>query len=183
MFPNPLHPAVVHLPIALVGLLPLFATGALLAIHRGAPARRVWTLVVGLHALLAVCAWAAVETGEEQEEAVERVVAEQHIESHEEAAERFLVLAGIALGLSASGLLGGRSGKVGRVLGTASTALLLTAGIQVGNSGGDLVYKHGAARAYAIEGSSRAEHTWGNKGRGTAERDSRTTAVDREEND
>ena len=42
MLPNPMHPAVVHFPVVLAFLLPLFVAGALLAIRRGANARRAW---------------------------------------------------------------------------------------------------------------------------------------------
>jgi len=42
MLPNPLHPAVVHFPIVLALLLPIFAIGALWTIRRGARPRRAW---------------------------------------------------------------------------------------------------------------------------------------------
>jgi hypothetical protein len=54
MLPDPLHPAVVHLPMALAVLIPALA----------------------------------LETGKDEEDRVERVVSEDLIEAHEEAAER-----------------------------------------------------------------------------------------------
>jgi hypothetical protein len=63
MLPDPLHPAVVHLPMALAVLIPALA----------------------------------LETGKDEEDRVERVVSEDLIEAHEEAAERFLLLGGIGL--------------------------------------------------------------------------------------
>lgn len=148
MLPDPLHPAVVHFPVVLVMLLPLFAVGALWAIRRGARPLQAWGLVVGLAALLMVSSWAAVETGEDQEETVESVVAESAIHTHEEAAEIFLWLAGGTLLLAGAGLLGGRVGGPARVVATVAALGLVVAGWRVGHSGGELVYTHGAAAAY-----------------------------------
>lgn len=146
--PDPLHPAVVHLPIALALLAPLFAGLTIVTIHRELLPERSWAFVVLLQLLLVSSGWLAAETGEDQEERVERVVAERHIEGHEEAAERFLWAAGIALLAVGAGLLPGRNGLVGRVVGAVATIIVLAAAVPVGHSGGELVYVHGAARAY-----------------------------------
>lgn len=148
MLPDPLHPAIVHLPLALTLLLPLFAIGALLLLRRGVRPSRAWSLVVAFAGLLFVSAWLAVRTGEAEEERVEEVVAESAIEEHEEAAERFLWLGGFAFALTALGLAPGLAGRLGRGLGTAGVLALVFAGYQVGAAGGELVYRHGAARAY-----------------------------------
>ena len=68
MLLDPLHPAVVHFPVVLAFLLPLFAAGALWAIRRGAAPRRAWLLPIAGAAALALSAWVAVETGEAQTE-------------------------------------------------------------------------------------------------------------------
>lgn len=149
MMPDPLHPAVVHLPIALAILVPGFALLALLAIQRGWLPARSWALIPVLQVLLLGSGWLALETGQQQEERVERVVAERHIDAHEEAAERFLWVAGLGLVISAAGLLPGRRGSLGRAAGTVAAFAVLAAGIYVGHSGGELVYKHGAAASYA----------------------------------
>lgn len=147
--PNPLHPAIVHLPIALAVLIPGLALLAILAIRAGFVPVRTWSAVILLNALLVGSSWLAIETGEAQEEKVEGVVAERNIESHEEAAQRFLVVA-IGAGLvSAAGLLAGRRGAIGRTATLAASAAVLVAGIAVGHSGGQLVYRDGAASAYA----------------------------------
>ena len=86
MLPDPLHPAVVHFPIVLVILLPIFALGALWAIRRGASARLAWAMPLAVAAALAASAWFAVETGEGQEERVESVLSESVLHEHEEAA-------------------------------------------------------------------------------------------------
>jgi uncharacterized membrane protein len=149
MLPDPLHPAVVHFPVVLVVLLPIFALGALWAVRRGTPARRAWAVPVAAAAALAVSSWVAVQTGEGQEERVERVVAESVLEEHEEAAERFLLLSGVLFLVTAAGLAGGTLGRAGRLVSTVGAFALVAAGVQVGRSGGELVYEHGAASAYA----------------------------------
>jgi uncharacterized membrane protein len=148
MLPEPLHPAIVHLPVALALLAPLAALAGLAAIRAGWLPARAWVAVVLLYALLAGSAWLAVETGEAEEEKVERVVSERFIEGHEEAAERFLAIAAVAFVVSAGGLLRGRFGGVGRAVTIAAGAAALASAVAVGHSGGELVYRHGAASAY-----------------------------------
>jgi uncharacterized membrane protein len=153
MIPEPLHPAVVHFPVALAVLAPFAALAALGAIRVGWLPARAWLAVVLLHGLLAGSAWLAVETGEEQEERVERVVRERFLEEHEEAAERFLTVVALAFVVSGAGLLGGRVGGFGRALTVAAGAAALAAAVAVGRSGGELVYVHGAADAYVERGA------------------------------
>lgn len=148
MLPNPLHPAVVHFPIVLAVLLPLFAIGALVAIRKGARPLRAWSLPLAVGAALTLSSWVAVETGEDQDERVERVVAEQPLETHEERAEMFLTLSGVLLLVSATGLVRGVVGRAGRITATVGAVALVVAAAQVGHSGGELVYRHGAASAY-----------------------------------
>jgi hypothetical protein len=148
ILPDPLHPAIVHLPIALTLLLPPFALGALWAIRRGATPIRAWGVAAALFAALTLSSWMAVESGEQAGERVERVVAEAPLESHEEAAEGFLTMSAVVLGVALVGLGGGRVGRAARLLGTAGSVVLLGAGWRVGHSGGALVYRHGAASAY-----------------------------------
>jgi uncharacterized membrane protein len=148
MLPDPLHPAVVHFPIVLVILLPLVALGAVLAIRRGASPRRAWAIPLTVAAGLWASAWVAVETGEADEDRVEKVVAESAIEEHEDAAERFLVLSGVLLLVAATGLARGPLGSAARLLSTVGAMGLVVVGAQVGAAGGELVYEHGAAAAY-----------------------------------
>jgi uncharacterized membrane protein len=148
MLPDPLHPIVVHFPIVLVVLLPIFALGALLMIRRGAAPRRAWTIPLALAAALTLSAWVAIQTGEREEDRVERIVGDSAMHTHEEAAERFLVLSGVLVLIAGAGLAGGTIGTSARWIATAGSLGLVLAGIQVGGSGGDLVYRHGAASAY-----------------------------------
>jgi uncharacterized membrane protein len=77
--PTPLHPLIVHLPIAMTVLLPLFGLGALIAIRRGSRVLPVWALATAMIALTLGSGLLAKETGEDEEEAVEKVVAEESI--------------------------------------------------------------------------------------------------------
>jgi len=148
MLPDPLHPAVVHLPIALAILIPVLAILGLVLIYMEFLPARSWILIALLQAILVGSGWLALETGEEQAERVERVVPERRIEEHADAAERFLIIAGIGLLASLAGILPRRIGAIGRAAGTLAALGALAAGGYVGHLGGDLVYKHGAASAY-----------------------------------
>src|SRR5262245_10743402 len=148
MLPDPLHPAVVHFPIVLAALLPFIATCALWAIRRGARPGPTWAIPIGVAAALTLGGWVAVETGEREEEKVEPVVAESSLHQHEEHAERFLVLSGVLLVITAAGLLRGVPGRAARLGATVGAFGLLALGAQVGHSGGNLVYRDGAASAY-----------------------------------
>jgi uncharacterized membrane protein YphA (DoxX/SURF4 family) len=97
---------------------------------------------------LTVSGWVALQTGEAEEDRVEAFVGEAAIHEHEEAAERFLLFAGVVTLVAGVGLLSGAVGTAARVVATAGTAVVLAAGVQVGSAGGKLVYEHGAAQAY-----------------------------------
>lgn len=151
MIPNPIHPAIVHFPIVFAVLLPLAAIVALLLVMRGAHFRRTWLLPAALAVALAAVSFAAVRSGEAQEDRVEDVIGERPLHQHEEAAERFLLLTAIVAGVSLIGLAGGNVGVAARWMATAGAVVILAAGYQVGRSGGELVYEHGAASAYVGE--------------------------------
>ena len=144
----PLHPLVVHFPIVLVTLLPISIAIALWIIRKGATPRRVWSVPVALAAALALSAWVATQTGESQEDRVERVVSKGALHGHEESAERFLVLSGVLALVAAAGLAPGTVGRAARLVTAAGAVGIVVAGAQVGHSGGLLVYRHGAASAY-----------------------------------
>ena len=116
MLPDPLHPAVVHFPIVLSVLLPVVVLGALLAVRRGASLRVAWAIPVALALALTASAWVSIETGEAQEDRVEAVVPETAIHTHEERAERFLVLSGAVLAILAVGFAGGVVGSSARAV-------------------------------------------------------------------
>lgn len=151
ILPSPLHPAIVHLPMALAVLIPVFAVGSLWAIKQGARPFRAWGVAVALFCALSLSSWAALETGEDADEKVESIVPESAIGAHEEAAEQFLILSVIVLGVAAVGLFKGKAGGIARGAATVGTLGLLVSGWNVGHSGGGLVYKYGAASAYVAD--------------------------------
>ncbi len=150
--PDPLHPALVHLPLGLAVLLPLVTLLCLAAIARGFLPARAWWGIALVAAVLAGGALATEEAGEDQVERVEPVVGKDALHEHEESGEWFVWLALGTSVLAAAGLLGGRPGRVARIATLVASALLLAAGVRTGESGGHLVYVHGAANAYIDPG-------------------------------
>lgn len=145
------HPKVVHLPMALAVLMPLIAGGALFAAWRGWIDRRAWVGVVLLQAVLLGSGTLAMNTGEREEDLVEHVVAESQIEAHEEAAEVFawasaVVLLFMALPLALPEGRARQAALMGAFLGT---LMVFGFGYKTGETGGRLVYEHGAAQAHA----------------------------------
>ena len=155
----PLHPALVHLPVAFALLLPLLALVTAVAIARGWLPARSWALVVLLHVLLAGSAWRAEQAGHHDEERVEKIVPRDAIETHEERAERFVLFCGAALLVTAAGLLAGGPGGVARGAAVVLAAGLTVAAIRTGESGGALVYQHGAASAWQPKNGASAPPT------------------------
>lgn len=154
----PLHPKLVHLPIALAVIMPLVTSGLLIAWFRDWLPRRAWAIVVGLQLMLVGTGFAAMQTGESDEEVVEDVVPDSAIEAHEEAAEVFfwsavgvLVIAAAAIVVPAPGaaLAAGSVALLG-------TIVVLALGIRVGEAGGKLVYEHDAGAAWSQASASGA---------------------------
>jgi uncharacterized membrane protein len=147
----PLHPAIVHLPLGLAFVLPALAAGFAWALLSGRVQARAWVVIVALQAVLLGAGLAAMNTGERDEDRVERVVPEAAIERHEEYAEQFvwatgatLILAGLVLVFRKPRLIQGLS-----VAAVAGTIVVAAAAVRVGHAGGQLVYTHNAAAAYS----------------------------------
>lgn len=153
---SPLHPVLVHLPLGLAVIMPLISAGVLFAWFKGWLNLRAWAVVVVLQLALAAGGFAALQSGEQDEDAVERVVPESAIEAHEEAAQVFVWVAAATLALSAAVLaVPGEKFKHGLALVTvAGTLAVLGAGYVTGKRGGELVYTHNAGSVYSQPASN-----------------------------
>lgn len=146
--------------------MPLIATGLLLAWWKNWLGRRGWVVAIALQALLVVSAGVAIRSGEEEEERVEKVVAENLIEHHEEAAKQFAGAgAGVLLLMVLAFAMGSRKPALPlAAVATLGTLAVLALGYRTGQAGGSLVYEHGAAQAYgsasgkASPGQESGEH-------------------------
>jgi len=148
----PLHPPFVHLPLGLSVLLPFLVGGLAWLVRKRRAGRGAWLLVIGLQVLLVGSAVTATITGERDGRQVERVTGRGPIDTHEDAAQLFLLAAFLGLGLLIAALA---MKQRAFVLTLAATALaLLTAGLgaRTGYRGGELVYRHGAAGAHEVSG-------------------------------
>ncbi len=145
----PFHPVIVHLPLGLSAVMPAVALILLVAIWRKWLPPGSWWLAVALQAVLSGGAWFAMEAGEDEEDRVERLVPHDAFEEHEEKAEVFFKASAATAALMAvAGLLASR--RAGPALMGASiiaSAAVLVLALQTGHSGGELVYRHGAAGA------------------------------------
>lgn len=144
------HPKLVHLPLALAVLVPLFAGALALAWWRGWLPRRTWWIAVAMQLILLGSSVAALQSGEADEDRVEAIVGDGPLEAHEEAAEQFTTAAAVTTVLMlVGGLLGGRLAPIAVGLGLVGSLVGLGLGVRTGQRGGELVYVHGAASAHA----------------------------------
>ncbi|RLB48359.1 MAG: hypothetical protein DRJ42_23405 [Deltaproteobacteria bacterium] len=145
------HPKLVHVPMALGVLMPLIATGLVVAWWRKWLPARGWAIAVLLQGLLFGSGVLALQSGEAEEERVEEVISEDAIERHEEAAEAFVWASGAVFGVMLLGLAaaGGRPGLPIAAAAALGTIVVFGLGYRTGEAGGALVYEHGAGAAYA----------------------------------
>ncbi len=136
----PLHPALVHLPLALGVILPI-VTGILMA--RGPRVTGLWKAVPGLQLLFVAALYAAMASGEADGELIQAAgFPKEPVEAHERLGQAALVAALVAVLPAALAVK-----TVPRVM-LARTALLLVqvcAAVLVlwaGREGGRLVYEH-----------------------------------------
>jgi uncharacterized membrane protein len=173
----PLHPAVVHLPLGLALIIPVFTVlfalvlwsqffrragaaslvpvGEVVVVDARRPGPRAWIAVVALQAVLLGAGLVAMNTGEQDEERVERVVPEAAIERHEEYAQQFVWGSGLMLALAALVLVFRRPPVALWLVTAAALASLLVAALalRVGKAGGELVYAYNAGAAYSSPAS------------------------------
>jgi pimeloyl-ACP methyl ester carboxylesterase len=150
----------VHLPLGLAFVIPALAVGFAWALWKGrVRSRGAWIAVIALQVVLLGGGLVAMNTGEREEDRVERVVPDSAIERHEEYAEQFVWAAGLTL---VTALLVPTFRKPAVVHAMAAltvmgTLLVAAAAIRVGHAGGQLVYGHNAGAAYAAAGQQGGE--------------------------
>ncbi len=86
----PLHPAIVHLPLALTFILPALILVFIWAIRSGKMSREMWVVIVGLQLVITASGYIALETGETDEEKVAQVAGILLMQTHEQTAEIFV---------------------------------------------------------------------------------------------
>lgn len=145
----PFHPLIVHLPLALTLILPVMIFIFAAFIYKNKLPHQTWLVIIGLQLLTTVSGYVALETGEDEEHQVERVVDKKIIHEHEEKAEIFVGATVVTLVLSIAAYFLQRQLQlyVNMVIGILSLVCCYLA-YQTGGSGGELVYRHGAASAY-----------------------------------
>jgi len=152
---TPLHPAIVHFPIALAFILPVLILVFSLMIKKNKMAPQAWFIIIGLQLLTTVTGYVSLESGEEAEDVVEKVLDKKLIHEHEERAEIFVGSTVVALVLSTAAFFLRKEFQfilklVVFVLSLVSSFLAY----RTGHAGGELVYRYGAASAYALEAKS-----------------------------
>ena len=146
---TPLHPSLVHLPLALAFILPPLVLIFALMIRKNKMAPQAWLIIIGLQLVTTVSGYVALETGEDEEHQVEKVVDKKIIHEHEERAEVFVGATVVALVLSVATFFLLKDIQFYLHLTIAAISLVSCfLAYRTGASGGELVYRHGAASAY-----------------------------------
>jgi uncharacterized membrane protein len=148
----PLHPMIVHFPMALTFILPVLVVvfAYMIKINKMTP--KGWLIIVGLQLAVVITGYISLETGETEEHSVEKVVSKDLIHDHEEAAEIFVGSTVLALVLSIGVFFIRKEFQLPIKLGIALIGLVSCyLAYKTGTLGGELVYKHGAASAYQTD--------------------------------
>lgn len=159
--PDPLHPAVVHFPIALLLLGAVMAPVAVFWRRQPVPVVASALLVLG-----ALGTWAAVETGEGDGGLLESGSAQREtlVDAHETWAKRTLGSSIVAAVAAVGSVLAGRWPRTARAVAIVA-AMASAAGAygvyQTGHRGGALVYRHGAGVELATVPSAGPEASQG----------------------
>lgn len=148
----PLHPMIVHFPMAITMILPVLILVFAYMIKMNKMTPKSWLIVVGLQLAVVITGYVALETGETEEHTVEKVVSKKLIHEHEEAAEVFVGSTVLALVLSIAAFFIRKEIQfpIKLTVGVISLISCFLA-YRTGMLGGELVYKHGAASAYSVE--------------------------------
>lgn len=148
----PPHPRLVHQPLGLAAALPPAAFAVALLEARLGLGPGAWAVLTGLQALLVLSTLGALRSGELARPRVKPLMPEGVLGRHRRASRAFFVASVLTLGaMGATGLLSGGARSWGAWASVALGGLALLLGARAGRTGGELVYVHGAARAYTAE--------------------------------
>lgn len=145
---------IVHFPLALTFIVPILVVIFAIMIRMNKMNPKSWLIIVGLQLVIVGTGYIALESGETEEEQVEKVVSKSLIHEHEEAAEVFVGSTVVALVLSIAAFFVRK--EIGFPLKIVISLIGLISGYlanRTGHLGGELVYKHGAASVYVQENS------------------------------
>lgn len=147
----PMHPKLVHVPMALCVLMPAVAALAWLGVWRGWFTPRVWLIVAFLQSATVVGGAAALWSGLQDGEKVDGYASEEALETHEERAYAFVyIAAGNSVLCCVTFFLANRR-RQQQLLGAVAVVALAGgsyAGYLVGDAGGRLVYVAHATDAH-----------------------------------
>ena len=140
MFDLPLHPFIVHFPIAIGILMPMLVVGVGLGIKLLKWPHQTWWMIVFFQTVVVASSVIAVVSGEKEEERPGPPLNQEQLAVHEEAGETIPWTAGVALILSMAPLIMPKKMK-----GLALLFLIVSLGIMIqliytGHSGGQLIY-------------------------------------------
>ncbi|HXH74131.1 MAG TPA: DUF2231 domain-containing protein [Bacteriovoracaceae bacterium] len=148
--PEPFHPLIVHMPIALTFILPFLIFIFAKLIHDNKMTPYGWLIVIVLQMVVTATGYISLESGETEEHKVEKIVSKKLIHEHEEASEIFVGSSVVALVISIAAFFIRKEFQF-RIKLAVGVISLISAYLayDTGRLGGELVYKHGAASAYA----------------------------------
>lgn len=143
----PFHPMLVHFPIVLTAIMPALLIALLVVERKRWATSKIWFLALGLSALNSIITFWAMRAGEHDEELVEKIVRESLIDAHAEWGEWVLWM-GITVFVCLFASMIFKKIKLIKVLPIIMSLAAIFPVVQAGHSGGELVYKHGAAKAH-----------------------------------
>ena len=144
---TPLHPLLVHFPIVLTFCLPVLLFIFWIAERKGWVSQKIWWIAFTLSLANPLTSFLALRTGEQDEDLVEKFVSENLIEAHEEWGELVLWMGIGVCALLLAQVLFKRFNFL-KLLTLLFALAAVFPMIQAGHTGGELVYKHGAAQAH-----------------------------------
>lgn len=146
----PMHPKLVHVPMALCVLMPLVATLTWVGVRRGWFNPRAWMIAAFLQCATLGGAIAALQSGKDDGEKVEGYASEEALTTHERRAYWFVYVAAANAALCGATFLLHRDRRQ-QLAGAFAVVGLLAggyAGFRVGDAGGRLVYVANASDAH-----------------------------------